>query len=302
VNVFCSTVIPTVNRPTLTAAVQSVLDQRFEASGFEVIVVNDSGGPLPGADWLDSPHVQLIHTNRRERSVARNAGAAIARGQYVHFLDDDDVMLPGALAAFWEAEQNRPDGVVWLYGSYQAVDNEGRLVDEFHPGITGNVFALLVAGEGIPFQASLLRTDCLFRVGGFDSTPAIIGVEDRDVGRRIALVGEVAHVPTVVARIRIGEAGSTTNWTTIAEGDRLGREKALRSPGAWGRLRASVSSSYLRGRVSRAYVASSVWNLRRGALLAGAGRMCEAAALANGRVFSPRFWRGVVAGQGEAPE
>ena len=44
---FSSTVIPTVNRPTLSRAVRSVLQQNFTADDFEVIVVNDSGQPLP---------------------------------------------------------------------------------------------------------------------------------------------------------------------------------------------------------------------------------------------------------------
>ena len=44
--VFSSTIIPTVDRPTLGRAVLSVLDQEFAEADFEVIVVNDSGAPL----------------------------------------------------------------------------------------------------------------------------------------------------------------------------------------------------------------------------------------------------------------
>jgi glycosyltransferase involved in cell wall biosynthesis len=84
---FCSTVIPTIGRPTLSRAVCSLLDQAFTADDFEVIVVNDSGRPLPEMDWQHSAQVRVIDTNRRERSVARNTGAAIAGGRYLHFLD-----------------------------------------------------------------------------------------------------------------------------------------------------------------------------------------------------------------------
>lgn len=55
-------------------------------------MVNDSGRSLPYMDWQNSPHVQIIEANQHERSVARNTGAAIARGIYLHFLDDDDWM------------------------------------------------------------------------------------------------------------------------------------------------------------------------------------------------------------------
>ena len=86
-DVFVSTIIPTIGRETLSSAVQSVIDQQPSSAEFEIIVVNDSGQPLPKMIWIDTPNLQIIDTNHRERSVARNTGAAIARGKYLHFLD-----------------------------------------------------------------------------------------------------------------------------------------------------------------------------------------------------------------------
>ncbi|MBP1684184.1 MAG: hypothetical protein H6Q33_327 [Deltaproteobacteria bacterium] len=287
---FSSSIIPTINRPTLSRAVWSVLSQEFEAAAFEVIVVNDSGQPLPDAEWQHSQRVRVVHTNRRERSVARNTGAAIAKGRYFHFLDDDDVLLPGALQAFWNLSQEAQDAA-WLYGSYRTVGNDGHPLAEFHPGIQGNIFAPLVSGEAIPFQASLVRHDAFYTAGTFD--PLITGVEDRDLARRIALRGSVAYTPVVLAQIRIGEQGSTTAWGSLADDDRWGREKALRSPGAFGRLRSSASSAYWHGRVSRAYCASSVWNLRRKHLLTAASRASAALAFGGWHVVEPAFWNGL---------
>ncbi|GIK40316.1 MAG: hypothetical protein BroJett011_41490 [Chloroflexota bacterium] len=289
--IFSSTIIPTINRSTLSGAVYSVLNQSFKTADFEVIVVNDSSQPLPDMDWQHSERVRVIDTNRRERSVARNTGAAIARGKYLHFLDDDDLFLPGALEAFWELDQKNE--AAWLYGSYQTVDNEGNIVAEFHPDISGNIFALLVAGEAIPFQASLLQAKQFHATGGYDSVPDIIGVEDRDLGRRIALSFTIAYTPTVVAKIRIGEVGSTTNWATLAESDRRGREKALSAQHTYARLRASAPSSYWHGRVSRAYFASMMWNLKRKNIFTAASRATAGLAFAGWHTFSPSFWRGL---------
>jgi hypothetical protein len=286
---FCSTIIPTTNRPSLSGTVRSVLDQDFSGP-HEVIVVNDSGDLLPPMDWRHCDHVRVIDTNRRERSVARNAGAAMAKGEFLHFLDDDDVILPGALTAFFKLAHNNPDAA-WLYGSYQTMDNGGNILNEFHPDLKGNIFPQLISGEAVPFQASLLRIRPFFAAGGFD--PALVGVEDRDLGRRIAVSGDVAWTRSIVARIRIGEAGSTTNWKSLAEGDRRGREKAMLQSGALRRLSESCMSSYWRGRVARAYVASTVWNVMHHRLDTAAQRASIGLLMASWHPVFPSFWRGL---------
>ena len=287
--IFCSTIIPTINRSTLPKAVYSVLDQSFNSAGYEVIVVNDSGNPLSEAEWQFSDHVRIINTNHRERSTARNTGAAVAYGKYLHFLDDDDILLPGALNAFWALQQECE--AVWLIGGWRTVDNHGNLVEEFNPPLQGNIFALLVAGEGLPFQASLLRTEIFYKAGAFD--PTIIGVEDRDLGRRIALIGEVAYTSTVTSEIRIGLQGSTTNWEILAEDDRWGREKALNAPNAFHRLRMSACSNYWRGRVTRAYTASMVWNLSHKKWLIALSRILAGVSFSGLSFFNKDYWEGL---------
>jgi glycosyltransferase involved in cell wall biosynthesis len=299
-SVFCSTIIPTINRSTLSRAVCSILDQSFRGADFEVIVVNDSGQLLPFMHWQYSDRVKVIDTNCRERSVARNTGAAVAKGKYLHFLDDDDRLLPGALDAFWSLDQG--GDAAWLHGSYQTVDNDGNLIEEIHPEIIGNGFALMVAGESIPLQASLLQANLFHEVGVFDPSPSLTGVEDRDLGRRMAMSGVIAHTPAIVARIRIGERGSTTDWTCLAEKDRLGREKILNTHNGFYLLNKSANScswhgrikpAYWHGRVSRAYFASMVWNLQQRKLLTATSRGLACLAFAGKYTFAADFWLGL---------
>ena len=134
---FCSTIIPTVGRPTLSRAVCSVLDQEFDHDEYEVIVVNDSGKPLRVEQWQKSARVRIIDTNRHNRSVARNAGAAIAKGKYLHFLDDDDWMLPGVFESFWELANTSQ--AAWLYGAFRLVDNSGHTITEIFPELKGRL-------------------------------------------------------------------------------------------------------------------------------------------------------------------
>jgi glycosyltransferase involved in cell wall biosynthesis len=289
---FSSTIIPTINRTTLPQAVQSVLDQNFDADEFEVIVVNDSGKPLADAAWQHLAQVRVVNTTRRERSVARNTGAAIALGKYLHFLDDDDILLPGAMNAFWQLAQKESEAD-WLYGSWRTVDNDGNPVEEFHPDLSGNIFALLISGEGLPLQGSLLKASSFFGIGAYDPDPALTGVEDRDVGRRMALHGSIAHTPTMVAQVRIGEVGSSTNWKAIASRDQWGREKALSSRNAFRRALTSATTSYWRGRASRAYIASMIWNLRRNSPIVALSRLMAALAITSIYPFSRGYWQGV---------
>jgi glycosyltransferase involved in cell wall biosynthesis len=289
---FVTTIIPTIGRPTLARAVRSVLDQAFDAADVEVIVVNDSGKPLPEEDWQRADRVRVVDTVRRERSVARNTGAAIARGKYFHFLDDDDLLLPGALAAFWELEKQLGDAD-WMYGAWQTVDNEGRVVDEFRPDLRGNIFALVISGEALPLQGSLIRSSHFFNVGGYDPDPNLIGVEDRELGRRLALAGTICNTDRLVAQIRIGEISSTTDWSRIAARDRWGREKALCAHGSFERLTASAETGYWRGRVSRAYFASAVWNAQRWQIITAVSRALSGMWFAGWRTLTAAYWDGL---------
>jgi glycosyltransferase involved in cell wall biosynthesis len=287
---FCSTVIPTIGRPTLSRAVTSVLDQSFTAGEFEVIVVNDSGSPLPEADWQHSERVRLVHTNRRERCVARNTGAAIAEGKYLHFLDDDDWIVPGALNALWKLSQK--SDAVWLYGASQLVDRLDQPLIQLHHNLSGNCLTQVMAGEWIPLQASLVDARTFFCVGGFN--PLIPGTEDIQLVRQIALRGELAETQQMVAAIRMGTEGSSTNYVRTAQSRRWAREAVLDEPTVFARMHASANTSAWRGRLVRAYLTSVQWNLAHGRFFAALSRITFATAgfvLAGHHLLSGDFWR-----------
>jgi glycosyltransferase involved in cell wall biosynthesis len=288
--VFCSTVIPTVGRPSLERAVTSLLDQDLAASDFEIIVVNDSGQPLPDADWQASPRVMLVDTNRRERSVARNVGAALARGHYLHFLDDDDWMAPGGLLRLSQLAQN--DRAQWSYGGAQLVKRQGQTLIKLQPDLRGNCFVQAMAGEWIPLQASLVDSSLFFKLGGFN--PRIIGPEDNDLFRRVALHGLVAGTADLVTYISWGQSGSTTPRARHSHDSRWAREQILNLAGVFTRMRTSAPSGYWRGRVARVYLTSVLWNLQNRRPLTAASRTLfgiAALSLSGQDLLSIRFWR-----------
>src|SRR5262245_1755843 len=263
---YVSTIIPTIGRPTLARAVYSVLEQEFQHEECEVIIVNDSGSDLPVEDWQKFPYVQIISTNRHNRSIARNTGAAIATGRYLHFLDDDDWILPGAFDAFWET--TRKNSAAWIYGAFHMVNNDGETIVSIFPDEHGNCLINLVSREWLPLQASIVEASAFFKVGGFVMLEALKGgFEDIHLTRQIAQQCDVACIPRLVACIRSGDIGSTTDYGNMFHQDRESREQTLNMPGTFRRLIASARKNtqrkgYWHGKVAYYYLGSAERNLR----------------------------------------
>ena len=290
---FCSVIIPTIGRPTVSRAVVSALEQGFGDDSFEVVVVNDSGQTLSEARWQHDGRVRIIHTNQRERSVARNSGAAVARGEYLCFLDDDDWLLPGALAEMWDLAVQAKDAA-WLYGGIRVMGEDGRCLAEINSGLRGQCLAQVMGGAWVPIQSSFIRSAAFFAVGGYD--PSICGTEDQDLCRRIALRGRLANTPATIASLLRGDTWHTsTNYQRAAADTRRSRDVVLNEPGAFRQLLSSASSSYWYGRLLRVYLSTVNYNMRRGSWMTAASRALfglMSLAMAGRHVFSLDYWRG----------
>lgn len=290
---FCSTIIPTIGRATLSRAVESVLAQEVDNFAFEVIVVNDSGEPLPAMTWESDPRVRVLHTMRRERSVARNTGAACARGEFLHFLDDDDWLLSGAMLAFKKLTQEKPRAT-WNYGATQLVDRENKPLILLRHGLEQNCFTQIMAGEWIPLQSSLIPANVFFELRGF--LPGLSSTQDVDLCRRAALMGNFAETKTVVSCVGMGETNSTTHRGKYLGYARWAREQILNMPGAFLRMRGSAPNGEWLGRVTRIYLTSVIWNLQHRKLFTALSRgFYGVVSLLLGLpyLFSKKFWQAI---------
>jgi glycosyltransferase involved in cell wall biosynthesis len=289
---FCTVIIPTIGRATLSRSIDSVLGQDFSGEGYEVVVVNDSGESLSEADWINSERVTVLATNRRERSVARNTGAAIARGDYLCFLDDDDWLLPGALYHFWTLAK-QSDRASWLCGGIRVVDEFGEMLGEVNSQLDGNCLSQVMGGAWAPIQASLVLAEDFFKVGGYDL--AITGTEDLDLCRRIALCGEFASTAATVACLFRGrEWDTSTDYLRAPEDTVYSRDKVLDQPGALKRMIKSADSSYWHGRTLRVYASTARYHWRRRRWTAVMSRIVSGAvgvAAAGRHLLSREFWR-----------
>jgi glycosyltransferase involved in cell wall biosynthesis len=103
-----SIIIPSRNRPALVrAAVRSALDQTH--SNVEVIVVDDGSNPPLRLDIEDS-RLRLVRNDKTlGGAAARNVGFAVARGDFLCLLDDDDHYYPNKVASQLEYLKGHPD-------------------------------------------------------------------------------------------------------------------------------------------------------------------------------------------------
>lgn len=173
-----SVVVPTYDRRrVLQRAVESVLTQTH--ADLECIVVDD--GSTDGTrEYLRSVSDSRLRVIRRDRpfgiSSARNAGVAVASGDYVVFLDDDDRLFEDAVATLVETIRGRPASCGMVYTAREDVWETGgrseRRVDE---GCIRTYEA--TPNIGGP-SCTLVRAEVFDEVGGFDeSFPAREDVE-----------------------------------------------------------------------------------------------------------------------------
>jgi hypothetical protein len=124
-----STIVPVHNRAELLReAVASVLAQTYRP--IEIVVVDDGStdGTAAAADALAAAHpreIRVVHQANGGPGLAREAGRQAARGEFVQYLDSDDVLLPDKFALQVSGLRNDPrSGVAYGYTRYR--DAEGR--------------------------------------------------------------------------------------------------------------------------------------------------------------------------------
>ena len=237
-----SVIIPTFNRAALLAsALESVFAQRFK--NFEVIVVDD--GSTDDTMAMLSKHgdrLQVMTQDNRGPGAARNLGATAAKGQYLAFLDSDDLWFPWTLDIYASVVMGTPPPPIFIAGKPAVFQKTTELAAQVETPIQALTFPDYYASgeEWRWYSASsfVIRAETFRQVGGF--APVWINGEDADLAMRLGTLGrfvQVAAPATFGYRDHGGSLVSHTRRTLEGAQYALRMEQRQQYPGGAERAR-----------------------------------------------------------------
>ncbi len=211
---FVTVVIPTYNRLALVQqAVASVVAQTF--SNWELIVVDDGSddGTPAFIRSLNDPRIRVLEmTHTGNIALARNSGARAGSGEWLTFLDSDDVWVPHKLEI--QITRMHLEKKRWGYGRFELMDQAMQTIPfkagTFRP-ISGWIAKEVLTTEASVNIGTLILERALFdEACGFNSDVNLLYREDYELVLRLALIAEAFAIPDLLLRVR-EHSGRATN-------------------------------------------------------------------------------------------
>lgn len=168
-----SVIIPTFNcAPFLNRALQSVVEQTYR--DYEIIVIDD-GSTDETPELIERWQGDIVYLSQVNAgpSAARNLGVSRSGGEFIAYLDADDMWYPGKLQQQVAFMDQHPEcGLV--HSDLHIIDEQDRIIEpQWHlsrnnAAVNGRCLSALVNGCSIQVPTVLERRSCHDRAGGFD--------------------------------------------------------------------------------------------------------------------------------------
>lgn len=224
-----SIVIPAYNAMTyFPETLKSVLEQTFQ--DFEVVIVND-GSSDDVEQWVSQvtdPRVKLVSQQNQGLSGARNTGIAHAQGQYIAFLDADDLWDVSKLEKQVRVLDTEPQvGLVYTWSAL--IDRHSKPTGRLLKGdAEGRVWTDLIQQNFVANGSNpMVRRRCFETVGQFDLE--LRSNEDHDMWLRIALQYSFAVVKKPLTQYRILDNSLSKNLLVMEHSSFASLDKAFAS-------------------------------------------------------------------------
>ena len=198
-----SVITPTYNRARfLPAAVASVLSQTF--GDFELIIVDDGSEdntPDVLKPFFADRRVRYVYQENQGQSHARNLALKQATGDFIAFLDSDDVWAPDKLEkqlAVFRANSE----VDIVHGDEATINEQGSVVSlQNMRRYSGRITRYLLADNSVSITTALVRRRCFDEMGGFDTSVGV--ADDYELWLRFSARYCYQYEPGIVASYRV---------------------------------------------------------------------------------------------------
>ena len=196
----------TYNRPHwLKDALASAVRQSFR--DWEMLVINDGGRDVGGivSSFGDPRLVYVDMPKNRGKPACLNAGLRSAKGDYIAYLDDDDVWYPDHLATLVDALDRNPDkGLAYtcLHTVLAVSDpNTGKRypLDRFVQAARPFNRDFLFFGNPAGGVCMMHRRDVALKAGGFDENVTVM--DDWNITRKIAFFTDFVFIPKITGAL-----------------------------------------------------------------------------------------------------
>ena len=224
-----SVIITTHNRPALLPRASE--SARASAAQIEIVVVDDASSDETAEVCKSINGINYVRVERNQGVAgARNIGLVASSGDYLSFLDDDDLRLPGSIDQQVRILDQSPEAAL-VYAQAIPEDPDGTRRSAF-PAVCpqGDILWQLLIRNFIPSGSVVFRRACLTQIGLLDDS--IPGIDDWDLWIRIVERFPVVAVATPVIVWRQSTAtsaqGSSDSVALIERGRRRFREEWVR--------------------------------------------------------------------------
>lgn len=226
-----SVIVPSYNAGAyLRPALQSAVDQ---LPGPHEVVVQDGGSTDETVDILRSfgERVSWVSAPDGGQSDALNLALARTTGDVVLWLNADDILVPGSLAAAGSAFEADPD-LAFVYGDFDIIGSSGEVLRNYKssPYSWMRIFA---RGCYIFSGSLFVRRKALLAMGGIDET--LHACMDLDLMLRLDAAGRSRHLGRTIGQLRMHGANKSTTrlWLFLQETLRVRRRYAGHSIRLW---------------------------------------------------------------------
>lgn len=212
-NPLVSVIIPAYNCSSyITEAIDSVIGQSYK--DFEIIITDD--GSVDNTKEILRPYLDSItytYQDNRGPAAARNAGILKSKGEYIAFLDADDLWRSKKLEIQVKYLEENPS-VGLVCSDAERFDNSGVL--------SGTKLGKMTVAERLTFEKLLyqnyiqtltviVKRECIDKIGLFDESEGSFFVEDYDLWLRIAMHYEIGYLNQPLAKYRFRPGSGSSN-------------------------------------------------------------------------------------------